>query len=75
MKVTWLNNPIRVEVFSTCSWLEQRPAGSGGILISSGDMFLTFSENEADIKTEAHMSPHILSQPKLLQLAAKKGLL
>lgn len=31
----------------TCSCLEQRPGGSGGILILSGDMFLTFSENIA----------------------------
>lgn len=37
---------------STCSLLEQRPGGSGGILISSGDMFLTFSENKAARETE-----------------------
>lgn len=37
---------------STCSWAEQRPGGSGGILISSGDMFLTFSENIAGKETE-----------------------
>lgn len=40
---------------STCSLLEQRPGGSGGILISSGDMFLTFSENKAARETENTM--------------------
>lgn len=40
---------------STCSLLEQRPGGSGGILISSGDMFLTFSENKAARETENMM--------------------
>lgn len=40
---------------STCSLLEQRPGGSGGILISSGDMFLTFSENKAARDTENTM--------------------
>lgn len=39
---------------STCSWVEQRPGGSGGILISSGDMFLTFSENRAGKKAKTH---------------------
>lgn len=31
----------------TCKWLEHLPGGSGGILISSGDMFRTLSEKEA----------------------------
>lgn len=36
----------------TCKWFEHRPGGSGGILISSGDMFRTLSEKEAAERTE-----------------------
>lgn len=31
----------------TCRWFEHLPGGSGGILISSGDIFRTLSEKEA----------------------------
>ena len=40
------------ECARTCKWLEHRPGGSGGILISSGDMFRTLSEKEAAERTE-----------------------
>lgn len=52
LTVTWGNKSNSSGGVSTCSLLEQRPGGSGGILISSGDMFLTFSENKAGKETE-----------------------
>ena len=44
----------------TWSWLEQRPGGSGGILMASGDMFLTFSENRAGRETQTYTCFHFI---------------
>lgn len=52
LTVIWVNKSNSSGGVSTCSLLEQRPGGSGGILISSGDMFLTFSENKAGKETK-----------------------
>lgn len=49
----------------TCRWLEQRPGGSGGILISSGDIFRTFSENCAAKEEEK-----ILKESKYMQFTS-----
>lgn len=52
LTVMWVNKSNSSGVVCTCSLLEQRPGGSGGILISLGDMFLTFSENKAGKETK-----------------------
>lgn len=57
----WDTNQRTGEDMSTCSLLEQRPGGSAGILISSGDMFLTFSENKAARETENSMVKYLSS--------------
>lgn len=44
----------------TCRLLEQRPVGSGGILMSSGDMFLTLSEKDAEHTKNTHKHQRLI---------------